>query len=404
MTFTIMEEIKALKLTNARIVTPQENFIGSVIIEDGIITEITKNTLNDALDLSGKWLVPGCIDIHSDYLEKELHPRPSANFPLPFAFHFMDQRAAACGITTLFTAISYTENLSMNRTYEDAIEKSKELDKIATSGIIRHYIHSRLDPNSERVLDYLDAMKEIDSLKLVVVNESIPGQRQFKLEDLIAKRAKTLQISLEESEKLLLEQIAERSKVDKRPEIMEAFQHIMPIGSHDDTTVLHVEEAKQYGATLSEMPTTIEAARKARDLGLAICMGAPNYVRGGSHCGNLACHEALSEGLVDMLCSDYHFPTMLTSVLKMIQEGIDPSEAVGYVSLNPAKFLNMDKELGSIEVGKKADLVAFKEAENFAKVSHLWVDGKLKFTSDVEESKIPTQIEEPDFEQAKVLL
>lgn len=380
-----MEEKRVFALTNARIVTPEENFMGSVVIEDDIIAEVSHKKLQQGIDLAGQWLVPGCIDIHSDYLEKELHPRPSANFPLPFAFHFMDQRAAACGLTSLFTAISFSEDISLNRTYEDAIQKSRELDQIATSGMIRHYIHSRLDPNAERVVDYLDAMKEIDSLKLVVVNESIPGQRQFRLADLIAKRAKMLNISLEESERLLRGQIAERSKVDKRPEIMAAFEGLMPIGSHDDTTEQHVVEAKNYGGTLSEMPTTIEAARKARALGLAICMGAPNYVRGGSHCGNLACHDAIKEGLVDMLCSDYHFPTMLTSVLKMIHEGMDPSQAVSYVSLNPAKFLNIESSFGSIEVGKKADLVAFKAEDDFAKVSHLWVDGRLKFVADAKE-------------------
>ena len=377
-----MEEKKVFTLTNAHIVTPEENFIGTVVIEEGIIVEINKKNDRHGIDLNAQWLVPGCIDIHSDYLEKELHPRPSASFPLPFAFHFMDQRAAACGLTTLFTAISFTENESMNRTYDDAIQRSKELDKIAETGMIRHFIHSRLDPNSSRVVDYLEAMKEIESLKLVVVNESIPGQRQFRLEDLIAKRAKMLQISLEESEQLLMTQIEERSKVDKRTEIMEAFADLMPIGSHDDTTIKHVDEAKQYGATLSEMPTTIEAARRARELGLSICMGAPNYVRGGSHCGNLSCHDAIEEGLVDMLCSDYHFPTMLTSVLKMIHSGVAPSEAVSYVSLNPAKFLNMEHELGAIEVGKRADLVSFKEEDDFAKVSHLWVDGQLKYVSE----------------------
>ena len=376
-----METYSQYTLTNARIVTPEKDFIGSLEVENGIIINIKEHNISNGIDLGGQWLVPGCIDIHSDYLEKELHPRPSANFPLPFAFHFVDQRAAACGLTTLFTAISFSENPEAKRTYEEAINRSYELDKISNTGMIRHFIHSRLDPNSEKVLDYLEKMKQIESLKLVVVNESIPGQRQFKLEDLVGKRAKMHQISLEESEKRLMAQIEQRSKVDKRPEIMQAFQDTIPIGSHDDTTVKHVMEAHEYGASLSEMPTTLEAAKKARELGMWVCMGAPNYVRGGSHCGNLACQEALSERLVDMLCSDYHFPTMLTSVIKMIHNGIEPSEAVGYVSLNPAKFLNMDKELGSIEAGKKADLVAFKEEDNLAKVSHVWVDGKLKFAA-----------------------
>ena len=139
-------------------------------------------------------------------------------------------------------------------------------------------------------------------------------------------------------------------------------------------------------------------------MGLSICMGAPNYVRGGSHCGNLACHDAMGEDLVDMLCSDYHFPTLLSSVLKMIHNGIDPSIAVNYVSLNPARFLGMDQDLGSIEVGKKADLVAFVESDDCAKVSHLWVDGKLKFTSSVKDSVMSHTLGEAKHDSDKILM
>ncbi|MEM8845460.1 MAG: alpha-D-ribose 1-methylphosphonate 5-triphosphate diphosphatase [Bacteroidota bacterium] len=370
-------------ITNARIVTPTEDFIGTLQIEDECITDISKTSkiYNDAINLNQQWLTPGCIDIHSDYIEKELHPRPSANFPMPFAFHFMDQRAAACGITTLFSAISFSSNEHARRSYEGALSLSKSLDELSESGSIRHYIHSRLDPNSEQVVDYLDAMKEIKSLKIVVVNESIPGQRQFRLEEVIEKRAKILGITVDEYREKVTKEIEEKSKIDKRKEIQEAFEESIPLGSHDDTTVKHVEEGKLYGSSLSEMPTTIEAARKAKELDMWVCMGAPNYYRGGSHCGNLSCADAMKEDLVDMLCSDYHFPTMLSAVIRMINDGISPSKAINYVSLNPAKFLKMDQDLGSIDLGKKADLVAFNSDKGFAQVSHMWVNGRLKFTS-----------------------
>ena len=68
-------------LTNARIVTPEENFTGSVEIEDSIITSVIKDKYYaEGIDLKGQWLIPGCIDIHTDYLEKELYPRASAAF------------------------------------------------------------------------------------------------------------------------------------------------------------------------------------------------------------------------------------------------------------------------------------------------------------------------------------
>ncbi|MFV0248104.1 MAG: alpha-D-ribose 1-methylphosphonate 5-triphosphate diphosphatase [Tenacibaculum sp.] len=370
-------------LTNARIVTPTEDFTGTVQIKNKVITSIEKtNEIHlQGINLQGQWLTPGCIDIHSDYIEKELHPRPSANFPMPFAFHFMDQRAAACGITTLFTAINYSNNSITNRTYQRAVELSKALDNLSETGLIRHFIHSRLDPNSEEVVNYLEQIKGIKSLRLVVVNESIPGQRQFRSKDAIEKRAKSFDITVEEYLAQATKEIEEKSKIDKSKEIQAIFDGIIPLGSHDDTTVKHVEQGKNFGATLSEMPTTIEAARKAKELDMWVCLGAPNYFRGGSHCGNLSCADAMEENLVDMLCSDYHLPTMLSAFIKMINSGISPSKAINYVSLNPAKFLQMDNEIGSIEIGKKADLVSFNKDANFAQISHVWVNGCLKFTA-----------------------
>lgn len=383
-------------ITNARIITPTENFIGTVRIAEDTIVDIEKTIeiYKDAIDVKQQWLAPGCIDIHSDYIEKELHPRPSANFPMPLAFHFMDQRAAACGITTLFSAISFSSNENAKRSYEGALEMSRSFDALAESGLVRHFIHSRLDPNSNKVVDYLEEMKTIKSLKMVVVNESIPGQRQFRLEEIIEKRAKSFGYSVEEYREIVLKEIEEKSQIDKRQEIQEAFENIIPLGSHDDTTIAHVEEAKHFGATLSEMPTTIGAARKAKELDMWVCMGAPNYYRGGSHCGNLSCSDAIQEDLVDMLCSDYHFPTMLSAVIRMIEDGFSPSKAINFVSLNPAKFLNMDDEIGSIEVGKKADLVCFDSSKGFARVSNVWVNGSLKLTA--ETATVQHRVIEPE--------
>jgi alpha-D-ribose 1-methylphosphonate 5-triphosphate diphosphatase len=370
-------------LTNARIVTPSENFIGTVEIENGIIASVIKDKYYaEGIDLKGQWLIPGCIDIHTDYLEKELYPRASASFPLPFALHFMDARAATCGITTVFSAVSFSDNGEKNRKLSEAMELARQIDSARHSLLVRHFLHARIDPNTDGILDYLEPMTQLESLYMVIYNDQIPGERQFTLQQQIEMRSKSLGISAEEAEKRLRLQIERTSRVNNREPIYQAFKDKYIIGSHDDTTVEHVEEGKRYGASLSEMPTTLAAARKAKELGLWVCIGAPNYYRGGSHCGNLSCWEAMEEDLVDILCSDYHFPTMLASVLRMIENGIDPSKAVNMVTLNPAKLLNFDKETGSIETGKRADIVVLDGKKSFAAVSHVFVDGVSKLRAD----------------------
>jgi alpha-D-ribose 1-methylphosphonate 5-triphosphate diphosphatase len=47
--------------------------------------------------------------------------------------------------------------------------------------------------------------------------------------------------------------------------------------------------------------------------------------------------------------------------------------------LNPAKLLKFDKEIGSIEIGKKADLVVFEQQKLLASVSIVFVDGIVNY-------------------------
>jgi alpha-D-ribose 1-methylphosphonate 5-triphosphate diphosphatase len=368
-------------LSNAHIVTPDENFIGSVVIHNGYIIDVVKDKFySSGVDLKQQWLLPGLIDIHSDYLEKEIHPRPSAQFPVDFAVHYMDARAAACGLTTVFSAVSFSQDYSKLRTFEDAFNMVKQFEEATKDTLVKHFLHARLDPNTNAVLDYIDNILNHKSLQLVVYNDSVPGERQFTLEYTIEMRAKARGVSKEEIRPQILQMIEERKKINHRPSIYKKLKDHVVLGSHDDTTAEHVHEAKKYGATLSEMPTTIEAARTAKKEGMLVCMGAPNYYRGGSHCGNLACKDAIKENLVDIICSDYHFPSMIACYVKMLKDGYSPSFAANLMTRNAADLIGL-KNTGRIETGMKADLIAFDIKNTFGAVNYVFVDGDLKYNT-----------------------
>jgi alpha-D-ribose 1-methylphosphonate 5-triphosphate diphosphatase len=77
----------------------------------------------------------------------------------------------------------------------------------------------------------------------------------------------------------------------------------------------------------------------------------------------------------------------------MIENGISPSAAINMVLLNPAKLLNFDSETGSIEIGKKADLVVFDSKKSFAAVSYVFVDGVCKYHADYTNGVTPLKAE-----------
>ena len=63
------------------------------------------------------------------------------------------------------------------------------------------------------------------------------------------------------------------------------------------------------------------------------------------------------------------------------------------VSLNAAKLLKFDTEIGSIETGKKADIVVFDNEKSFASVSYVFVDGICKYSADYMHGVKPLQAE-----------
>lgn len=60
---------------------------------------------------------------------------------------------------------------------------------------------------------------------------------------------------------------------------------------------------------------------------------------------------------------------------------VPPEEALKFVTLNPAKQLRIEKYVGSLEVGKHADLVVWSGSplSNFSRCEQTWIDGRNYF-------------------------
>jgi len=92
-------------LTHARVVLADEVRDDlAILIEGDRIAAIDPETTGDAheMNLAGRILMPGLIDLHCDALEKEVAPRPGVHFPLDFACAQADKRNAAAASPTVF--------------------------------------------------------------------------------------------------------------------------------------------------------------------------------------------------------------------------------------------------------------------------------------------------------------
>ncbi len=61
--------------------------------------------------------------------------------------------------------------------------------------------------------------------------------------------------------------------------------------------------------------------------------------------------------------------------------GLSDDEALSLITINPAKQLEIDNKVGSIEIGKDADLALFDKhpLSNYAKVQKVFIDGEMYF-------------------------
>jgi alpha-D-ribose 1-methylphosphonate 5-triphosphate diphosphatase len=111
--------------------------------------------------------------------------------------------------------------------------------------------------------------------------------------------------------------------------------------------------------------------------------GAPNVLKGGSHSGNLSATEAVLDGSVDILCSDYYPAALLHAVFLLHRRwDVGLPAAVRLVTLNPAKAVLVDHNVGSLAPGKRADiLIVDTLGDGFPVVSRALVDGRTVFES-----------------------
>ena len=156
-----------------------------------------------------------------------------------------------------------------------------------------------------------------------------------------------------------------------------AAKHGISVASHDDDTLEKLDMNRKLGVSISEFPITLEVAEAAVNQGFQTVLGAPNILLGGSHSGNLSALEAVRAGAANVLVSDYYPQALLQAVFCLHREhGIPLWEAVQYVTVNPARAVGLDQELGSVEIGKRADLLIVDAAEGKPAVKQVFVNGE----------------------------
>ncbi len=366
------------EIRNGRVVTPTRVIDGGRVVLAGTRIVSVGKTPSDPLprattvDAEGLVVMPGLIDLHGDDVEQQLYPRSGARVDTRRALSMADRINVMAGVTTKFHAIAFEDSPDEDRSFADADELAREIGAM-TDMLGDNRLHARceLSPASvdavERVADDVD-------LDLVSIMHHAPGDGQFDADEFVRHYVEDRNWPRES----VAEAAADRETLSRplRESLSERIAELaatanVPLASHDDESPADVERQLEHGASISEYPLTIEAAGRASECGMTVAMGAPNLVRGGSLWDNLSVRSAIDEDVVDVLCSDYHPPSLLAA--PFVDTGEPLPVRANRVTRNPAEAAGLHDK-GRIEVGARADVLVV-DPEPFPVVERVFIDG-----------------------------
>lgn len=353
-----------------------------IVIQGEHITAVKPyRSVDVAIDLGERRIVPGFVDLHGDAIEKEIEPRPGARFPTSMAVVELDKKLSMAGVTSMYHAVGFNdEELSKGRGTEQSKELIEEIYEANKKHLgVDNLVHARFEITSESSLSTIKRLVEDKKVDMLSIMDHSPGQGQFKtLESWKKYHLSAYEIDDEDVEDYIKSKTSKDKKGIVEDLVRFGLDHHIPVLSHDDDCEEKLNTLRNLGVTFSEFPLSVEVAKKAKQMNISTGMGAPNVVRGGSQSGNIAAKELVKEGVCDYLCSDYHPASLLMSPYRLKEDvGLELENGFAMISTTPARLANLE-DRGEIKEGKLADIIVIDES-HFPKVVLTFKDGEVVY-------------------------
>jgi len=329
------------------------------------------------LDAAGRWVLPGIVDLHGDAFERSLMPRPGVHVPIELALADNDSQLVSAGITTSF--------LSATDGWEPGLRSRATLTRLIDQlDTRRGSVDTRLHVRHEVCLTdghaALLAWIEGGRIDLLSINDHTPDRAIDAGADRVSSVAVgRAGVTAAELSTLTIAAIGRRDEGRAQVEQLAAAARMtrVPVASHDALDERHLDHDVQLGVQIAEFPATLDLAAAYRRHNISVLLGAPNLVRGGSHLDNLDALDAIESGVVDALCSDYHYPSLVQAPFVLARRGVtDMATAWALVSSRPAAAAGLD-DRGTLDAGQRADIVVIDDDGPTAAVDQVVVDGDV---------------------------
>jgi imidazolonepropionase-like amidohydrolase len=183
-------------------------------------------------------------------------------------------------------------------------------------------------------------------------------------------------------------------KLEALKEVLEGKRYVHSHSYRADEILMLIRVADEFGFKIKTFQHVLEGYKVAKEIAAHGAGGSTfsdwwDYKVEAADAIPYNAYLMMKNGVIASLNSDdaelmRHLNTEAAKTMKY--GGATETEALAMVTLNPAKQLGIDNRVGSIDVGKDADLVIYDKypLSDYAKVQKVLIDGKVYFDRDQE--------------------
>jgi imidazolonepropionase-like amidohydrolase len=398
-------QAETIAIKNATVFTMSKGKVenGTVVIRDGKITavghELAIPTGATVVDATGMFLTPGLIDCHSHTaIEGNVNEGSVSDSAMADIKDVIDPydiniyRALAGGLT-VSNVLHGSANAIGGRTEVIKLRWGKNAQEMAFQGAVpgikfalgenpkrQGYPGSFLSGPNARERRYPGTRLGVEDVIRADFTEAKIYQRQWKDYRERIARGET---PIPPRRDLKLEALVE---------VLEGKRYLHCHSYRSDEMLTLMKLSDEFGFKIRTFQHALEAYKVAKEIA-ARHIGVSTFSDWWAY--KIEAIDALPYNAA--ICTRKGIVTSLNSDSDELQRhlnyeaaktirygGLTEEEALALVTINPARQLGIDNRVGSIDVGKDADLVLWNKypLSNYSKAMKVWIDGAKYFDTD----------------------
>jgi imidazolonepropionase-like amidohydrolase len=390
-------------IQNATILTITKGTVkGSILLRDGKIAEIGEKITAPPgaviVDGTGKYVMPGIIDCHSHIMAEAINEGTvsvSSMVGIPDVLNPEDiaiYRALAGGVTSA-NILHGSANSIGGKTLVMKMRWGKNAEEMKFAGAMPG-IKFALGENPKRA-----GAGGGGGFGAPAANLRYPATR-MGVEDVIreafteaqAYKATWDRYNAAVAKGEVVIPPARDLKYEPLVEVLEGKRLVHAHCYRQDEILMLLHVADDYGFKIRTLQHVLEGYKVAKEIA-AHGAGASTFADWWGY--KMEATDAIPynaailvrKGVLTSLNSDD--PELMRHLDKEAAKtvkygGLTETEALSLITINPAKQLMIDKTVGSLEVGRDADVLLYDgpPLSNFSKVTKVWIDGHQYFDRD----------------------